>query len=93
VRALEFADDTGEERGLRRVGHVPDLVRRVAVVAQQIDLALVAPRQLGTVAHLHHLCAARLVLPRLAGNVGEIARALGIGDVEDGSAVLLLRAA
>ncbi len=93
VRALELADDGREDRRLRRVGHVPDLVRGVAVVAQQIDLALVAPGQLGAVAHAHHLRAARLVLPRLAGNVGEVARTLGVGHVEDGSAVGLLPAA
>src|SRR4029077_4838771 len=93
VRALELADDGGEERGFRRVGYVPDLVRRVAVVAQQIDLALVAFGELRTVAHAHHLPAARLVLPRLAGNVGEIARVRGIGHVEDRSAVGFLRTA
>src|SRR6266849_2978691 len=93
VRALELADDGGEDRRLRRVGHVPDLVRRIAVVAQQIDLALVAPGQLGAVAHLHHLRTARLILPRLAGNVRKIARAPGIGHIEDRSAVGLLRAA
>src|SRR5260370_27113971 len=93
VRALELADDGGEERRLRRVGDVPDLVRRVAVLAQQIDLAPVAPGQPGAVAHLHHLRAARLILPGLAGNVGEIARALRIGHIEDGSAVGLLPAA
>jgi hypothetical protein len=93
VRALELGDDGGEESRLRRVGHVPDLVRRVAVVAQQIDLALVALGQLRAVAHAHHLRAARLVLPRLARNVGEIVRALGIGHIENRGAVGFLRTA
>src|SRR6266581_4696045 len=47
VRALELVDDGREARRLRRVGHVPDLVRGVAVVAQQIHLALVAFGELG----------------------------------------------
>src|SRR3977135_3393455 len=46
VRALQLVDDRRETRGLRRVGDVPDLVRRVAVGAQQIDLALAALGQL-----------------------------------------------
>src|SRR2546423_15254463 len=40
-----------------------------------------------------HGSASRLVFPRLARNVGEIARALGIGHIENGSAVGLLRVA
>src|SRR6267154_550231 len=93
VRALQLVDNGREARGLRRFGDVPDLVRGVAVVAQQIDLALVSLGELRAVAHAHHLRAARLVLSRLAWNMGDVARVLGIAHIEDGSAVLLLLAA
>src|SRR5260370_5746543 len=76
VRALELGDDGAEESGPRRGGDVPDLMRRVAVVAQQIDLALVALGQLGAATHAHHLRPSRLVLPRLPLPAGDPPRAL-----------------
>src|SRR5262245_40518951 len=83
VRALELVDNGDEARGPRRIGHVPDLVRGVAIVAKQVDLALVAPRKVGPVAHPRHLRAAGFSLAGLAWNMREGARLPRIGDVED----------
>ncbi len=90
VSALQALDDRGEQARLRRVGHVPDFVRGVAEGAKEVHLALVALGQLAAVAHADHLCPARLRQSRLAGNVSEVAGFLGIGHIEDRSAVVLL---
>jgi hypothetical protein len=70
-----------------RVGHVPHFVtrvgRRVAERPQQVGLAL-------PVAHARHLRAALLGAAGHAGDVRQIARPRGIGDVHDRGAVVLL---
>ena len=78
--------------GAGRIGHVPDLVRRVAERAQQVDGAGIALRQRLAVAHAHHLRAAVLGQALLAGNVREVLRAARIGDVDDRGAVEFLGA-
>ncbi len=88
MRALE-AGDAREERGLGRIGHVPDFVRAVAEGAQQIEFALVGFGQRAAGADAHHLRAAGFVFAGLAGNVMQIFRLRRVGDVEDRGAVVL----
>ena len=77
------------EGGPRRLGDVPDLVALVAVRPEQVEPPGSAPRELFTRAHLDHLGAAG---PARRGDVGEVDRRLGVGDVDDGGAVGLDRA-
>src|SRR6267142_2287692 len=92
VRALELVHHDSDSRRLFRRGHVPDLVREVAERAQQVDLALISLGELGAVAHSHHLRAAGLALPRLARDVGQVARLARVGHVDDRGAAVLFAA-
>ena len=89
VRALEPVQHRGEQRGLRRIGHVPDLVRQIAERAQEIGLLARPARQRLAVADARHRRAARLRLARRAGDVVQVLRLLRIRHVHDGGAVLL----
>ncbi len=89
VRALEPVEHRGEQRGLRRIGHVPDLVRQVAERAQEIGLLARPARQRLAVADARHRRAARFRLARRAGDVVQVRRLLRIRHVHDGGAVLL----
>ena len=88
--SLSLSTTTVMREGFCGVGDVPDLVRQLAVAAQEVDLRLVRLRQVGAVARAHHLRAAGFAIARLAGNVREIARRARIGDVDDRGAVVLL---
>ena len=77
------------EGGEGRLGDVPDLVAHVAVRSEQIEPAGFAPGEGVARAHLHHLGAAG---PARRGDVGEVDRRLGVGDLDDGGAVGLDRA-
>ena len=93
VRVAKAADHHRHARRRRRIGDVPDLVRRSAEAAQQVDLALVRAGQLAAVADAGHLRAARFAAARpgrLAGNMREVLRPLRIGDVDDRRAVVFL---
>ena len=61
--SAEAADDDRQPLRLGRIGDVPHFMADVAEATQQVDLALVGPRQLAAVAHAHHLGAARFSLP------------------------------
>src|SRR5205814_1639218 len=66
---------------------------RTAVTAQQVDLGFVGARKLASVTHTNHLRATRLSAARcrrLAGNVSNIFRLLGICDIDNRRAVVLL---
>ncbi len=54
MSVAQAADDHGDAVGLGRVGHIPDFMRAVAEIAQQIKLAFVAMRQVVAAAHAHH---------------------------------------
>ena len=89
VRALEPVEHRGDERGLRRIGHVPDLVGQVAERAEEVGLLARPARQRLAVADARHRRAARLRLARRAGDVVQVPRLRRIGHVHDGGAVLL----
>src|SRR5258706_1508766 len=90
VGTLQALDDRGKQARLRRIGYVPDLVRRIAESAKQVHLALVALGQLAAVAYAHHLRPARLRQSGFAGNVGQVAGFFRIGHIDDGRAVVFL---
>ncbi len=89
VRVLQALADTADERGMDRIGRVPDFMARAADCAQHIDRVRIALGQLLAIAHAHHLRAAAFVLSFLARNVGQIFRMRGIGDVDDRGPVRL----
>ncbi len=91
VRALEAVEPRDELR-CRRVGRVPDLVRLVAERAQHVDGVRVALRQALAVAHAHHLCAAVLGQPLVAGDVEQVFGAARVGDIDERGAVELVGA-
>lgn len=86
VRAGKMRGDRHDERRSGRVRHVPDLVCRVAAGAEQVDLALVGPWKLRAVAHAHHLRPGA----GLARDMRQELRGARVGDLDDGSAVVLL---
>ena len=94
VRAAN-AGQRGHRRGVPRVGHIPDLVarslRRVPLdVAQEVDVAVDAARQVGAEAHARHLCLTSRDRDR---DMGCLHRSIRTGDVDDHRAVRLHRGA
>ena len=77
-------DHRPHERGVGRVGDVPDLVAAVAVGAQQVEASRLPPRELVAGAHLHHLRAAG---PAGRGNVRQVDGRFRRSDVEHRRAV------
>ena len=89
VRPIEARGDVDDENGIGGVGDVIDLMAEVAVGAQQVVLARLAPRQLVAAADLHHLRPAIFRICRIAlcGQVVEQEGAAWGRDVDDGIAV------
>ncbi len=85
VQPVEATD----ELGMGRVRRVPDFMRRIAEGAQHIDRLGIALGQHLAVADAHHLRAARLVEPFLAGNMREVFGVMRIGHVDQGGAIEL----
>ena len=86
VRAVEPLGEDGDLLGSGGIGDVPDIVAEVAVGAQQVDLAGLAPRQLVAGAGLDHLRAAiRTDGSHLEQMVGE--RAPRVRHVDDREAI------
>ena len=79
--------DAREQGGIGGIGHVPDFVRPSAEDPQHVELGGIAFRQALAVADAHHLRTAVFVVPFQAGDVLEIFRISGIGDVENRRAV------
>ena len=88
VGVLQAADPR-DQHGIGGIGDVPDLMRLAAEGAQHVDRVAVALGQRLAVADPHHLRAAALVFSGLPGNVVQIFRVRGIGDVDDRGAVRL----
>jgi len=89
MRVAQATDHHRDAVGFGRIGDIPDFVRAVAEIAQQIKFALAAMRQVVAAAHAHHRRAADFsgAVFGLARNVDQIFGTLGIGHVHDGSAV------
>ena len=79
----------GDQHRIGGIGDVPDLMPCAAERAQHVDRVGIALRQGLAVADAHHLRAAGFVFAFLAGNVMQIFRMRGIGDVDDRGAVRL----
>ena len=79
--------EPGDQHRIGGIGDVPDLMRLAAEGAQHVDRVAIALGQGLAVADAHHLRAARLVVACLPGNVPQIFRMRGIGDVDDRGAV------
>src|SRR4029453_4635910 len=82
VCVCEIRDDSGYEFRIARVGNVIDLVR-AARRPEQVDLSLVCIRQITAVTGPDHLRAARFTDSRAAGEMFEIARTRGMGNIDD----------
>ena len=89
VRVLQAHDDLGEQRGLGRIGDIPDFMATAAEDAQHVGLAGVALGQRLAVADAHHLRAAFLVVAWEPGDMGEVFRLRRVGYVDDRGAVEL----
>ena len=87
VRVPVIAADPADELGRRRVGHVPDFMRRGSECAQQVDRGRIAFGQSLAVAGAHHLRASGFRSALLARNMREISGLRRIGDVHDRCAV------
>ena len=85
---LQSFDDLGQQRGLGRVGDVPNLMSTSAEDPQHIGLARIALGQRLAVADAHHLRAALLVMTLQTGNVREVFRLRRIGHIDDRGAVV-----
>ena len=81
--------DAGDQHRIGGIGDVPDLMRLAAERAQHVDRVGIALGQGLAVADPHHLRAAGFIFSFLPGNVAQIFRMRGIGDVDDRGAVRL----
>ncbi len=81
--------EPGDQNRIGGIGDIPDLMRFAAEGAQHVDRVAIALGQRLAVADAHHLRAAGLICSFLAGNVTQIFRMRGIGDVDDRGAVRL----
>src|SRR2546427_8946379 len=86
-------DDYCHAAGLRRVGDIPDLVRRPAIGAQQKDFVFVRARSLAAVTYANHLSSARFSGGSLrtwfTWNMGNVFRLLRIRNIDDRRSVVL----
>ena len=88
MRVLQSFDDLGQQRGLGRIGDVPNFVRTAAEDPQHVGLARIALGQRLAVTDAYHLRAALLVMALQPGNVREVFRLRRIGHVDDRGAVV-----